>query len=204
MSTVHTSTFSSHKPEQESTSRVRHRYMTFHRLARSSNAELDKIFAKGIQPDLELLEGWEFRGWNVSPVTKVLGFQKFKKGFFRESGSHRSDQLFGYNVVVRQNELSFPHLAQPNELEPKCHGFYLVTPVDTSSRDNFYTNALLLDYGQGPSNPLWDPSSVLRDYLVQVEPENPDLFLGKAYLALGPARVFSNYFVLERYNPRGR
>lgn len=204
MTTVRTSTFSKHKPEQESASRIRHRYMTFHRLARSSNAELDKIFEQGTRPALDLLEGWEFRGWNVSPVTRALGFQKFKKGFFREAGSHRDDQLHGYNVVVRQNALSYPHLALPNELNPKRHGYYLVTPVDESSRDNFYTNALLLDYGQGPKNPIWDPSSVLRDYVVQVEAENPDLFLGKAYLAVGPARVFSNYFVLERYNQQGR
>ena len=32
----------------------------------------------------------------------------------------------------------------------------------------------------------------------QVDPANPDLFLGKAYYALGPARVAASFFVLER------
>lgn len=187
-----------------STSQIRHRYLTYHRLAQSSVAELDTIFAQGRMPQLDHLADWEFRGWNVALLPKILGFQKFKKGFFREPHSHRPDQLFGYNVMVRQNALHRPHFATPNELEPRCHGHYLVTPIDPASRDNFHPNSLLLDYGRGPQNPLWDPSSVLRDYLVQVDPNNPDLFLGKAYLALGPTRIFSNYFVIERYNRRGR
>ena len=30
-------------------------------------------------------------------------------------------------------------------------------------------------------------------------PDNPDLFLGKAYYAVGPLRVHSNFFILERH-----
>ena len=40
---------------------------------------------------------------------------------------------------------------------------------------------------------------MLRDYLVQVDPANPDLFLGKAYDALGPLRMPTNFFILERF-----
>ena len=188
----------------EQTAQMRHRYLTFYRLARAGNAELEKIFARGVTPGFHELDGWEFRGWNVAPVTRLLGFQKFKKGFYRQPGAHREGHMYGYNVVVRQNALIEPHLALPNELEPKKHGYYLVSPVDQGARDNFHPHALLLDYSSGPDNPIWDPSVVLRDYLVQVEPENSDLLLGKAYLALGPARVFSNFFVLERYNKQGR
>lgn len=189
---------------EQQTSQVRHRYLTYMRMARSSVAELDAIFAQGTMPALELLLDWEFRGWNVALLPRLLGFQKFKKGFYQEPGMHRSDQLFGYNVMVRQNALERPHFATPHEGEPRRHGYYLVTPIDPASRDNFHHHALLLNYGRGPDNPPWDPSSVLRDYLVQVDPNNSDLFLGEAYLALGPARIFSNYFVLERYNKRGR
>ena len=39
-----------------------------------------------------------------------------------------------------------------------------------------------------------------RDYLIQVDPSNPDLLLGKAYFAIGPARIGGlNYFILERH-----
>lgn len=189
-------------PEQ--TAQVRHRYMTFHRLARAGAAELEKIFTRGVTPEFHELENWEFRGWNVGSVTKLLGFQKFKKGFYRQPGSHREGEIYGYNVVVRQNAIHEPHLALPNELEPKKHGYYLVSPVDIGKRDNLYPNALLLDYSEGPDNPMYDPSSLLRDYLVKVEPENSDLFLGKAYFAIGLVRVFAGFFVLERYNKQGR
>ena len=43
----------------------------------------------------------------------------------------------------------------------------------------------LLDYGKG-GNPRGDLAAGVRDYLVQL---GPDLFLGKAYYALGPLRT---------------
>ena len=61
-----------------------------------------------------------------------------------------------------------------------------------------YLHALLLDYGKGGNKP-WDPMAAIRDYIVQVDPESPDLLLGKAYIALGPLRVHTNYFILERH-----
>ena len=73
-------------------------------------------------------------------------------------------------------------------------------PVDPASRDNVHLDALLLDYGRG-QNPLLDASKVLRDYLVRIDPDSDDLLLGKAYLALGPTRVPSNFFLLERHRP---
>ncbi|MCA9611715.1 MAG: hypothetical protein KC586_03045, partial [Myxococcales bacterium] len=77
------------------------------------------------------------------------------------------------------------------------HGFYDVVPVKTGSRYDDFPNAVLLDYGSG-RNAAWNPESRIRDFLVQVDPSNPDLYLGKAFLDLGVTRVFSNFFVLER------
>ena len=65
--------------------------------------------------------------------------------------------------------------------------------MDAAARDNRYLNALLLDYGSG-LNPPRDPTAVLRDYLVRTDGE---LLLGRAYLALGRARVGIGYFALE-------
>ena len=39
---------------------------------------------------------------------------------------------------------------------------------------------------------------VLRDYLVTPDASQPDILLGKAFMQLGPFRLFSNYFVVER------
>ena len=71
-------------------------------------------------------------------------------------------------------------------------------PTPATARDNAYLHAVLLDYGRG-GNKAWDPTRGLRDYLVQVDPKNDDLYLGKAYYAVGPARVTSNFFILERH-----
>jgi hypothetical protein len=114
---------------------------------------------------------------------------KFVKGFFRtEEG-----RVMGYNSPTKNNALDGRwHVAA------KRFGFYEVYPVDATARDNKYLHAVLLDYGKG-ENPALDPSQVLRDYVVQVDAKNPDLFLGKAYGAFGPLRIPTNFFILERF-----
>lgn len=156
--------------------------------------ELETVFQRGHMPDLDALVGWEFRGinhlpLNALPVAQLVGIKKFVKGFFRrEDGT-----VMGYNSPTKNNVLDGRwHVA------PKRFGFYEVAPVDPTSRDNTYLHAVLLDYGKG-GNKVYDPTSLLRDYVVQVDKRNPDLFLGKAYGAIGPARIATNFFILERY-----
>lgn len=163
-------------------------------LERASRAELELVMLRGATPDLEALVGWEFRGINHPAWARLAGIKKFVKGFFRgEDG-----RVMGYNSPVVQNVLDGRWRTLPSDTAPKRFGFYEVAPVDATRRDNAYLHAVLLDYGRGGNKP-WDPTSGLRDYLVQVDPANPDLFLGKAYYALGPLRVHSNYFILERF-----
>ena len=160
------------------------------RLEQVTRAELERAFVRGGTPDLGDLAGWEFRGINHPAWAKVAGIKKFMKGFFREDG-----KLFGYNCPVEQNVVDGRWRAQPDDAAPKRFGFYEVAAVDPTRRDNYYLHAVLLDYGAGGNKP-WDPSAGLRDYLVQL---GDDLFLGKAYYALGPLRVHSNFFILERH-----
>lgn len=163
-------------------------------LEASTRAELEAVMLRGLQPDLDRLVGWEFRGINHPAWAKVAGIKKFVKGFFRgEDG-----RVMGYNCPVLQNVLDGRWHTKPSDTAPKRFGFYEVAPVDPTRRDNVYLHAVLLDYGRG-GNKVYDPTSGLRDYLVQVDPTNPDLFLGKAYYALGPLRVHSNFFILERF-----
>lgn len=162
-------------------------------LERMPIGELDRIFLRGTTPDIEALVGWEFRGLNSLifqlPIARLMGIKKFVKGF------HRPDDgvVMGYNRAVRNNALDGRWNAAS-----KRFGFYEVDPVDPTARDNKYLHALMLDYSKG-DNPLSDPSAILRDYLVQVDPANPDLFIGKAYMAFGPLRLRSNFFFLERF-----
>ncbi len=164
------------------------------RLEASTHAELELVFVRGEMPDLEQLVGWEFRGINHPAWARLAGIKKFVKGFFRNSEDGR---VMGYNCPVIQNVLDGRWETRPSDSAPKRFGFYEVAPVDPTSRDNAYLHSVLLDYGKGGNKP-WDLSAGLRDYLVQVDPANPDLYLGKAYYALGPLRVHSNFFILER------
>jgi len=167
-------------------------------LERARWDELETAFVRGCQPALDALVGWEFRGINrfplyPLPLPQLLGIKKFVKGFFREEG-----RVMGYNCPVVQNVLDGRWHTKPSDTAPKRFGYYEVAPVDATRRDNAYLHAVLLDYGRGGNKP-WDPTRGLRDYVVQVDPANPDLYLGKAYYAVGPARVRANFFILERW-----
>jgi hypothetical protein len=160
-------------------------------LVRMSRRHLAETFLRGTMPDLEALVGWEFRGANnPQAVMRRLGIGKFIKGFER-----REDAVYGYNRPVAQNPLAAAWIPRPRRF-----GWYQVAPVDPTAPDNEYLHAALLDYGKG-GNRVIDPTRGLRDYLVQVDPGNQDLYLGKAYYAVGPARVPANFFVLERLRP---
>jgi hypothetical protein len=165
----------------------------FRELDLSSDAHLEKMMKACKGPVLESLVGFEWRGYNTSWRLKILGLQKFIKGFFQEG-----ERVEGYNIPVKQNGLDAPWLVQPAPESPKRYAFFRVTSVDRNSKDNFYPEALLLDYGASRRNPAYGIERLIRDYLVQPDRANPDLLLGKAYLAIGTLRLPSNFFVLER------
>jgi hypothetical protein len=168
------------------------------RVGRLAGSELEAIMLRGEAPDLTALDGWEYRGTNTPVWSSLLGIKKFVKGFFRDD----KGVCFGYNEPVVQDGVEQPWRALPDPASPKRFGFYRVAPVDPTSVDNAYLGAMLLDYGRG-GNFVLDPSAGLRDYLVRVEPGSDELLLGKAYYALGPARVPVSYFVLERHRYTG-
>ena len=164
-------------------------------LEKLPHSELELVFQRGSTPALSSIAGWEFRGLNTPPWFRLLGIKKFMKGFWKAEDG----QVYGYNCPVEQNGLRDPWIAKPDDANPKRFGFYTVSPVDATARDNRYLHALLLDYGKG-KNPRFDASAGLRDYLVQVEPNDPNILLGKAYYAAGPLRVPTySFFILERH-----
>jgi hypothetical protein len=163
-------------------------------LEQATRADLELVMVRGVTPALDALVGWEFRGINHPAWAQLAGIKKFVKGMFRAEDG----RVMGYNCPVVQNVLDGRWHTKPSDTAPRRFGFYEVAAVDPTRRDNVYLHALLLDYGRGGNKP-WDPTSGLRDYVVQVDAANPDLFLGKAYYALGPVRVHSNFFILERH-----
>jgi hypothetical protein len=160
-----------------------------------SNRQLESIFQNGRQPDPDMLAGYEWRGFNTPFFARLLGIQKFIKGFFTNPATQLVE---GYNIPVRQNGLDNPWIHKPNADHPKKFGYYHVYPVRADERDRRYPNALLLNYGKSDRNPIYRPERVLRDYIIQPDADNADLLIGKAYLAVGPLRIPSNFFILEK------
>lgn len=171
-------------------------------LARSSGSALERALVRGQAPDLADLVGWEFRGLNTPAWARLLGIRKFIKGFYGPLGGPAGGpptRIRGYNCAVVQNGVDEPWIARPDPARPDRFGYFHVGAVDPTARDNAYLHAALLDYGRDGNGNL-DPVRGLRDYLVLVDPALPDIYLGKAYYALGPARVGVSFFVLERYH----
>jgi hypothetical protein len=160
-------------------------------LAKLSTKELEEIFQNGETPDPEKLADWEFRGYNVPFFAKLLGIKKFKKGFYKSG-----DEFWGYNIPIYQNPIDGPWRCKPVDHNPKRFGFYSVKKVDPQGVENKEPGALILNYAHG-ENMLWE-GSFLRDYVKQVDPDNEDLYLGKAYMAVGPGRIAPSFFIIER------
>jgi hypothetical protein len=157
-------------------------------LVRQSQRELHRRMLRGTRLCPDELAGREYRGTNMPAASRAIGLRRFIKGFeFRDDAA-----VVGYNRHVRGGDLSTPWTPSPWQGKDRF-GYYRVTPVDASTRDNRYLDALLLDYGSG-LNPPRDPTAVLRDYLVRTD---ADLLLGRAYVALGRARIAIGYFALE-------
>jgi hypothetical protein len=150
----------------------------------------------GETPSFSGIVGYEYRGYNIAPTTALLGIRKFIKAFFVTPDG----ATYGCNTPVAQNGLRGTWIARPSEAVPRRYAFFRVTPVDPEARDNAYLHTLLLDYGRG-QNPFYDPSRLIRDYLVRCVSGSDDLLLGKAYTALGPWRIPATFFLLERHRP---
>jgi len=159
--------------------------LLFVRMMDMNEAELGVLMAGGHAPSEGSLAGYEFRGWNHPPALAVLGIRKFVKGFFMADG------LEGYNRPPLQDGFDdeWTEAGKP-------FGFYRVGAPEAP--DLRHKNSLLLNYGTSPRNAFWKPERFLRDYLVQPDASEPDVLLGLATLALGPARPATNYFLLER------
>jgi hypothetical protein len=174
---------------------------TYETLCLARDEDLETVMRCGGTPDLSRLSGWEFRGFNTPELLQLAGIRKFKKGFYRNDPSRSHDDgIQGYNVNVVQGTLGEPWVDVVKDGKPVRMGWYETRPVDLAAVDAKYPNAALINYAASEKNFAADPTRLLRDYLVQVYPDNPDLYLGKAFLAFGPLRLFVSYFVLERHN----
>ena len=69
-------------------------------LVRGPTERVLELFEAGVLPNPESLSGYEFLGFNLPKITQLLGFQKFRKGFYRVGSEY-----WGYNVPVRMGNV---------------------------------------------------------------------------------------------------
>ncbi|MDP2343686.1 MAG: hypothetical protein Q8O67_22190 [Deltaproteobacteria bacterium] len=181
---------------------------TFQSLTAMKGDDLAKVLAQGTAPAFSSIAGSEFRGWNVfgdigaKAVGTVMGIQRFAKGFFVRDGAadvDGLDSIEGYNVKIQRGTQAEPWTAIPDDAHPTRFGFYKVWKAGLGeARAGRHEHALLLDYSQGNPKPGLFEGSGLKDFVVQVDADNPDLLLGTAYMTLGPITMPPSFFVAER------
>ncbi len=172
-----------------------HKY-TFEELAKLNTKQMDALMLIGGTPTMEDVLGYEYRGYNMNAGTVILGTRKFKKGFF---GDVAKNHAWGYNVLVKQNNMSEPWLAKPDEQNPGRKYFFKLLPAG-SGCDARYDHSLFVDYASSGEYFILHPTRYTVDYLVYPDPENHDLMLGKSDAVIGPIRLPLGYFILERHN----
>lgn len=162
----------------------------FSELIALPNTELERLMRQGKRPQREALAGYAFRGYNPSPLAKLVGVQRFLKVFAIDA----QGALMGHNRFVRDGRGAIDSPWLPRG---RAHGFYDVRPIEAGEPYDLYPEGVLLDYGSG-RNAAFDPESVLRDILVQVNPGSAELYLGKAFFELGLGKLVAGFFMLER------
>ncbi len=182
---------------------------TFETLAKADKKTLDDVMKNGTMPDLESMIGWEFDGYNLTFMATILGIRKFRKGFYKEKGYYKGynefikgfdkeeDKFKGYNVKMKQNK--FEQLWGYKNGKPERFGWFNIFKSYRFGKDglDIHPNAALLHYGLDERNTLFE-GKMLRDYLVQVNKDDKDLYLGKAYNAVGKILVMPSYFIIKR------
>lgn len=166
---------------------------TFEMLKKYTTQELHHLFTESKPAHFDEVKEYAFIGYNTNSLTGILGFRNFIKVF--EYSTEKGK--WGYNIIVSQKKSSNfdTYIKRDKKGIPAQQGFYSVYENKKNE-----TKGLVIDYGTG-LNSFLEPARFLKDYLVVPSADNPNLFLGKAFLNLNGKLFFLSYFILERFKP---
>jgi hypothetical protein len=98
-------------------------------------------------------------------------------------------------VKVKQAILA-QHALQNLQEKRLKHGFYRLY----ENQNTTFPSSIVIDYAC-EKNSSFDPARYLKDYLVAVESEKQNLYLGKAFFCAFGKKIFLSYFILEQFKP---
>jgi hypothetical protein len=167
-------------------------------LLEAPRRDLRRALAAGHPIDAAALDDTEYRGISLAlpKLIEKLSWKTFQKTFHRD---RTTGKLRGWNVRMEQTGIDGPPVPIKKKGVPKTWGHYAVYEAKGTRLAAPYDQALLIDYGV-PGNGLL--THRMRDPLVAVEANNPDVLLGVSYLDFGWFRVMTpTYFLLLREGP---
>ena len=127
----------------------------------------------------------QWRGVNKGIATIAID-KRFIKEFVNVNG-----QIYGDNIDVRQNSLSYDTIPDPRTGSIKRQGKYLVQRPHGIGP---FKHAVVLNYRKGGNRKL-DPSKLIYDRVVKLDDNH---MLGRATAKFGPIQIPLAYFVLQR------
>ncbi|MCB9743977.1 MAG: hypothetical protein H6741_28240 [Alphaproteobacteria bacterium] len=173
--------------------------MTLDALLPLSPKALLKILQEGHPIEPSALRNREYRGVSLGIPAWVerLAWKTFMKTFAWDA---ERGVLHGWNVRMQQTGLDGEQVFMEKAGAPFTFGHYRVTDAQSSPARLGCRRGLLIDYGQG-GNGL-DPTSLVRDPIVALEPGNPERLLGWSYVDLGPLSFGTpSFFLLDKPRP---
>ena len=154
------------------------------------HAELEALHRDGNPVRLADVSGFTFDGINLTrpPFVRRLTWTKFTKTFHQDP----SGQVRGWNEGVEQNGLEAPWTPRSRRGQRVVYGHYDVTEAECGLTIRYSTRA-----GSPPAR--LDPSRMLFDPLVSLDPNTADLLLGYTYWSVGRLRLNTpTWFALRR------
>ncbi len=161
---------------------------------------LARLLAEGHAIDPDALDGWIHRGVSLGLPGWVdrLAWKTFAKAFHRDP---TTGHLRGWNVRIEQTGFDGPYVPLRRRGAARTFGHFRVVAPESYPMPKPAKGGLLLDYGLG-GNPALDPTRLVRDPIVSLQPGDPTLLLGWTYLDLGRLQVGTpSFFTLERWRP---
>jgi hypothetical protein len=165
---------------------------TFERLAGARPGVLEALVRTGRGPVPADLVGWEYRGFHLHPLARLLRCTKSTLGFFDAAGTV---DVEGFRVRTAQDGEEKPWLTGPRK---ERYGFFVATPADSEGR-NALPTATALDYEESRRNPSGGLIRRRVTYLVMANRGDCTLLAAKVFFRVGRIAVPAGFVILERW-----